>query len=60
MGLFSTKKTHFVDTSIVRVVEDELASNALRAATVESAVKYTRVTETVRHQALRGNFRLRI
>lgn len=57
MGLFSSKKRHFVDTSVVRVVEDERVPNVLLTATVEAVLEGTRITETVLDQALHGSFR---
>ena len=58
MGWFSTKRKHFVDTSVVRVIEDEQVPDSTRAALVESIfAEDTTIIEAVKNQALNGPYR---
>ena len=57
MGLFSSKKKHYVDTAVVRVVEDGLVPNVMRTAVVEAMFKDYGITETIMENVLQGSFR---
>lgn len=58
MGIFSTKRKHFVDTSVVRVIEDDQVPNAVEAALVESLfTEDTTIVEAIKNQALNGAHR---
>ena len=57
MGLFSSKTKHYVDTSVVRMVKDELIPNALTTALVDSLFGSNTITESVLEQAFNGSYR---
>ena len=57
MGLFSSKKKHFVDTAVVRVVEEDLVPDLLYSAIVETIFDDADITRTIQQESLYGNFR---
>lgn len=57
MGIFSSKKKHYVSTSVVRVVEDSLVPDIKLTALVESIMGDTGITETLIDTALNSKFR---
>ena len=57
MGLFSSKKKHYVDTSVVRVIEDDMIPDPHLEALVESIFDSKPLMPTIRQHALNGNFR---
>ena len=57
MGIFSSKKKHIVDTSVVRMIEDENIPSAHLVALVESIFDDSSVVDSIQNQALNGAFR---
>ena len=58
MGIFSSKKKHYVDTQVMRVVEDELLPNSMQAAMVRSIfTDGLTVTDAVINEGLNGSYR---
>lgn len=57
MGIFSSKKKHFVDTSVVRVIPDEQLPSAMYTALVESVFNNTGIVDSIKNQSLNGAFR---
>jgi hypothetical protein len=57
MGIFSSKKKHYVDTSIVRLVADEDVPSVQLAALVRGIFKGSRLSDSVLDHALNGNHR---
>ena len=57
MGFFCSKKKHYVDTSVVRMIADEHIPSAHLTALVESIFKGTGVVDSIQNQALNGSFR---
>ena len=58
MGLFSTKRKHYVDTSVVRLVEDESVPNSEKTALVESIFSEdTTVVEAIKRESIYGSYR---
>lgn len=57
MGLFSSKKKRFVETSVVRAIEDEFLPSILREAVVEAVFANRDLMGVVQDQALNGRFR---
>ena len=51
MGWFSTKRKHYVDTSVVRVIEDEQVPDSTKVALVESIfAEDTTIIEAIKNQ----------
>ena len=58
MGWFSTKRKHYVDTSVVRLVEDESVPNSEKTALVESIFSEdTTVVEAIKRESIYGSYR---
>jgi hypothetical protein len=57
MGIFSTKKKHYVDTAIVPVLEDNLIPDLVNKAIVSNIFKETPIMDTVLSESLDGSFR---
>ena len=57
MGIFSSKKKHFVDTQVARVVEDEFIPNAAQDALFKSIFSEVGLTTAIKNEALNGGFR---
>ena len=57
MGIFSSKKKHYVDTAVVRVVEEKLIPDLLYSAIAETIFDDADITRTIQQEALYGNFR---
>lgn len=57
MGIFSSKKKHYVDTAVVRVVEDKLVPDLLYSAIAETIFDDADITRTIQQESLYGNFR---
>jgi len=57
MGLFSTKKKHHVDTSVVRIMENDLIPDILQTAVAEAIFTGGSVTTSVLNGMLNNNSR---
>jgi len=57
MGLFSSKKKHFVDTQVTRVIEDDLVPDALEGALINSLFTKTSLQTEIYNHALKGGHR---
>lgn len=47
MGLFSSKKKHFVDSAVVRVIEDDYLPDVLKKSVLEASVKNLNISDTL-------------
>jgi hypothetical protein len=57
MSIFSTKKKHYVDTTVMRVVEDNLVPSALISAIHTTLFTDGDIVDSVLDAALNGSFR---
>lgn len=55
MGMFSTKKKHYVDTQVVRVIEDALVPSALTTAMLNANLRDIDIVEAVKEQISTGS-----
>lgn len=57
MGFFSTKKKHIVDTTVVRVVDDDMLPATLKTAVIRALFKPQDISPTIQDTLLFGSFR---
>lgn len=57
MGLFSSKKKHFVDTQVQRVVEDSGIPEPNKEALVDSILTGTNITNSILDRSFNGGYR---
>ena len=59
MGLFSTKKKHYVSTQVQRVIEDDMINNPAQTAALRSIFDDDfKITEAIKYEALLGTHQL--
>lgn len=57
MGLFSSKKKHYVDTQVTRVIPDEMIPNAIHTALAKALFHGTDIVDSLQDAALNGPHR---
>ena len=59
MGLFSTKKKHYVSTQVQRVIEDDMINNPVQTAALRSIFDEDfKITDAIKYEALLGTHQL--
>jgi len=59
MGVFSTKKKHYVSTQVQRVIEDDMINNPVQTAALRSIFDENfNITDAIKYEALLGTHQL--